>query len=70
MLDRSSEAAANILSHSQIGKVEIYRPGGREPELLEGGSAVEGDGPVAGFVLELAKIFGVSRILVRSRLSL
>ena len=37
--------------------VEIYRPG-REPEVLEGGSAVEGDGPVAGFVLELARIWG------------
>jgi Uma2 family endonuclease len=37
--------------------VEIYRPG-REPEVLEGGSAVEDEGPVAGFVLELAKIWG------------
>ena len=37
--------------------VEIYRPG-RESEVLEGGSAVEGDGPVAGFVLELARIWG------------
>jgi Uma2 family endonuclease len=37
--------------------VEIYRPG-REPEVLEGGSAVEGEGPVAGFVLELGKIWG------------
>jgi hypothetical protein len=38
--------------------VEIYRPG-REPEVLEGGSAVEGEGPVAGFVLELGKVWGV-----------
>jgi Uma2 family endonuclease len=37
--------------------VEIYRPG-REPEVLEGGSAVEGDGPVAGFVLELGRVWG------------
>ena len=37
--------------------VEIYRPG-REPEVVEGGSAVEGDGPVAGFVLELGKVWG------------
>jgi len=37
--------------------VEIYRPG-REVEVLEGGSAVEGEGPVAGFVLELGKIWG------------
>ena len=37
--------------------VEIYRPG-REPEVLEGGSIVEGEGPVAGFVLELGKIWG------------
>jgi hypothetical protein len=37
--------------------VEIYRPG-REPEVLEGGSAVEGEGPVVGFVLELGKVWG------------
>jgi Uma2 family endonuclease len=36
--------------------VEIYRPG-REPEVLEGGSVVEGEGPVAGFVLELGTIW-------------
>jgi Uma2 family endonuclease len=37
--------------------VEVYRPG-REVEVLEGGSAVEGEGPVAGFVLELGKVWG------------
>lgn len=37
--------------------VEVYRPG-REPEVLEGGSIVEGEGPVAGFVLELGKVWG------------
>jgi Uma2 family endonuclease len=37
--------------------VEVYRPG-REPEVLEGGSMVEGEGPVAGFVLELGRIWG------------
>lgn len=37
--------------------VEVYRLG-REVEALEGGSAVEGDGPVAGFVLELGRIWG------------
>jgi Uma2 family endonuclease len=37
--------------------VEIYRQG-REPEVLEGGSAVEGEGPVAGFVLELGNLSG------------
>jgi Uma2 family endonuclease len=37
--------------------VEIYLPG-REPEVLEGGSMVEGEGPVAGFVLELGRIWG------------
>jgi hypothetical protein len=26
--------------------------------VLEGGSAVEGEGPVAGFVLELGKVWG------------
>ena len=37
--------------------VEIYRPG-REVEVLEGGSAVYGEGPVGGFVLELGRIWG------------
>lgn len=37
--------------------VEVYRPG-RAPELLEGQSAVYGEGPVGGFVLELARIWG------------
>jgi Uma2 family endonuclease len=37
--------------------VEIYRPG-REVEVLQGGSAVEGEGPVAGFVLELGRVWG------------
>jgi len=37
--------------------VEIYRPGvAMEPQ--EGHSAVYGEGPVAGFVLELGKIWG------------
>ena len=37
--------------------VEIYRPG-REVEVLEGGSAVYGEGPVGGIVLELGRIWG------------
>jgi len=37
--------------------VEIYRSG-REVEVVEGASAVEGEGPVAGFVLELGRIWG------------
>jgi Uma2 family endonuclease len=37
--------------------VEVYRPG-REVEVLEDGSVVEGDGPVAGFVLELGTVWG------------
>jgi Uma2 family endonuclease len=37
--------------------VEIYRPG-CEAEVVEGGSVVEGEGPVAGFVLELGNIWG------------
>ncbi len=37
--------------------VEVYRPG-REAEVLEGGSAVAGDGPVAGFTLELGRVWG------------
>ncbi len=36
--------------------VEIYRPG-REPEIVEGMSAVEGEGPVSGFTIELARIW-------------
>jgi Uma2 family endonuclease len=36
--------------------VEIYRPG-QEPEVLEGTSAVYGEGPVGGFVLELARLW-------------
>jgi len=36
--------------------VEIYRPG-RGPELVESASCVEGEGPVAGFVLDLARIW-------------
>jgi Uma2 family endonuclease len=36
--------------------VEVYRPG-RAPEILEGTSAVYGEGPVGGFVLELARIW-------------
>jgi Uma2 family endonuclease len=37
--------------------VEIYRPG-REVEVVVGGSVVEGEGPVAAFVLELGKVWG------------
>jgi len=37
--------------------VEVYRPG-REAEVVAGGSAVEGAGPVAGFVLELGRVWG------------
>jgi Uma2 family endonuclease len=36
--------------------VEIYRTG-REAEFVEGASAVEGEGPVSGFVLELARVW-------------
>jgi Uma2 family endonuclease len=36
--------------------VELYRPG-RAPETLEGGSSVEGEGPIAGFVLDLGRIW-------------
>ena len=37
--------------------VEIYRPG-QQPEIQEGQSAASGEGPVAGFVLDLARIWG------------
>ena len=36
--------------------VEIYSPG-RAPETLESGSSVEGEGPIAGFVLDLGRIW-------------
>ncbi len=35
--------------------VEIYRPG-REPEVLNNPTAVSGEGPVQGFVLDLSGI--------------
>ena len=37
--------------------VEIYRPN-HQPEIQEGQSAVYGEGPVGGFVLELGRIWG------------
>ena len=37
--------------------VEVYRPGKAEGDVLEGVTAVYGEGPVAGFVLELARIW-------------
>ena len=37
--------------------VEIYRPG-QPPEIQEGQSAVYGEGKVAGFVLEVSRIWG------------
>jgi Uma2 family endonuclease len=37
--------------------VAIYRPG-REPELLSNPTQVAGEGPIAGFVLQLEHIFG------------
>jgi Uma2 family endonuclease len=41
-----------------VGKVvEIYRPGKAVEEQV-GGSAVYGEGPVAGFVLELGRVWG------------
>jgi Uma2 family endonuclease len=36
--------------------VEIFRPG-REPEVREEALSVEGEGPVAGFVLDLAPVW-------------
>ena len=36
--------------------VEVYRPG-QEPEVTEGASSVIGEGPVTGFVLELARLW-------------
>ncbi len=37
--------------------VEVYRPGATLPDLLEGVTAVYGEGPVAGFVLEMANVW-------------
>lgn len=53
----SNGAELAWLVDPQRKAVEIYRPG-REPEVLEGHTAVYGEGPVGGFVLELARIWG------------
>ena len=37
--------------------VEVYRPGEPAPDVLEAVTAVYGEGPVAGFVLEMARIW-------------
>jgi Uma2 family endonuclease len=37
--------------------VEVYRPGAAHPDILEGVTAVYGEGPVGGFILELARIW-------------
>jgi Uma2 family endonuclease len=37
--------------------VEVYRPGAESPDLLEGVTSVMGEGPVAGFILELTPIW-------------
>ena len=38
-------------------RVEVYRLGTTQPDVLDGVTAVYGDGPVAGFVLEMAQIW-------------
>ncbi len=37
--------------------VEVYRPGVAQPEVLEGAAAVQGEGPVTGFVLEMNHVW-------------
>jgi Uma2 family endonuclease len=37
--------------------VEVYRPGAEQADVLEGVTSVTGEGPVAGFVLELGRIW-------------
>ena len=37
--------------------VEVYRPGAVSPDLLEGVTSVMGEGPVAGFILDLPPIW-------------
>ena len=37
--------------------VEVYRPGAETPDVLPGVTAVYGEGPVAGFVLEMSRIW-------------
>ena len=44
------------LIHTKKRTVYIYRPG-REPEELADIESVTGEGPVAGFVLDLRKIW-------------
>jgi Uma2 family endonuclease len=38
--------------------VEVYRRGAARPDILEGVTAVYGDAPVGGFILELSRIWG------------
>lgn len=54
-INNGAELAWLIDPERQI--VEVYRPGQEKPDVLEGVSAVYGEGPVAGFVLELARIW-------------
>jgi Uma2 family endonuclease len=37
--------------------IEVYRPGSKHADVLEGVTAVYGEGPVGGFILELARIW-------------
>ena len=37
--------------------IEVYRPGGAGPDVLEGVTSVFGEGPVEGFVLELSRVW-------------
>jgi Uma2 family endonuclease len=38
--------------------VEVYRPGAAHADILEGVTAVYGEGSVGGFILELSRIWG------------
>jgi Uma2 family endonuclease len=38
--------------------VEVYRAGQEKPDVLESVTSAYGEGPVAGFVLELGKVWG------------
>ena len=50
-----AELAWLIDSERQV--VEIYRPGTADPDVLEGVTSVSGEGPVAGFVLDLTPVW-------------
>lgn len=55
-IDNGAELAWLIDPQSRT--VAVYRRSGSEPDIHEGPTAVYGDGPVGGFALEMARLWG------------